>query len=185
MNRVFIRLVAFVLVFGAAASSRATQVIQKSPQELAQVSSLIVDGTVSGVRSYWNDDHTRILTETTVAVGSTHKGPKTSNVRIIQPGGVVGNVRQTAHGALSWRKGEEVLVMLEPAQEPGTFQVAGFSQGKYAIERDLRSGKAYVRQMVPFNDGAALPGTNGKEIKAQRDGKVTLEQFLRQVLPRE
>jgi hypothetical protein len=185
MNRIVIRHAVLVLMICVAAPSLATQVIQQSPQELAQISSLIVDGKVSEVRSYWNADHTRILTETTLAVGSTHKGPASASVRIIQPGGVVGNVRQTAHGALSWRRGEEVLVMLEPARDPGVYQVTGFSQGKYAIERDLRSGKAYVRQMAPSHDGTALPGANSKEIQTQRDGKVTLEQFLRQVLPQE
>jgi hypothetical protein len=186
MNPIVIRLLVLGLVIGVAASeSAATQVIQQSPKELARASTLIVDGTVSSVRSYWNEDRTKIFTETTIAVGSTHKGEKTSTVRIIQPGGVVGNVRQTAHGALSWRRGEEVLVMLEPAREPGLHQIAGFSQGKFAIERDKRSGKAFVRQSLPYNGGKSLPASHSKDIRTQRDGRVTLEQFLLQVLPKE
>lgn len=153
----------------------ATQVIQRTPQELAQESVLIVDGTVTGVRSYWNDDHSKIFTEATVSVGSTYKGRGGRTIRIVQPGGVVGNVRMTAHGALSWSRGEEVLVFLEPSV-PGAYQVAGFSQGKWAIERDERTGRAFVQQALPPDANAATPA------KTER---VTVEQFMNQVLPQE
>jgi hypothetical protein len=88
----------------------------------------------------------------------------------------------TAHGALAWRRGEDVLLFLEPAA-PGTYQVAGFSQGKYTIERDPRSGKAFVRHALPADihdtQGPAASSSAGTA-GAQR---VTLEQFLNQVLP--
>jgi len=157
-----------------------TQVIQQPPQQLAKDAALIVDGKVSAVRSYWNEDHSRILTEATVAVGSTHKGAAASSVRVVQPGGVVGNVRQTAHGALQWKRGEEVLLLLEPASA-GAYQVAGFSQGKYMIERDARTGRAYVQQAGPAEVTPSPTATAGG---TAREGKVTLEQFLNQVLPK-
>ena len=182
MNRFVIRGLVFALVAVAALPALATQIIQQSPQQLAQESALIVDGKVSGVRSYWNEDHSKILTETTVVVGATHKGTGASTVRVLQLGGVVGNVRQTAHGALSWKRGEEVLLFLEPATA-GTYQVAGFSQGKYAIERDARTGKAFVRQDMPSDGGANAPATSSGAA-ASRTGNPTLEQFLNQVLPK-
>jgi len=153
--------------------AQATQVIQRTPQELARESSLIVDGRVASVRSFWNEDHTRILTETTVTVAATHKGTGATTVRVLQPGGVVGNVRQTAHGALAWSRGEEVLLFLEPAT-PGTWQVSGFSQGKYAVERDARTGNAYLRQAVSPDSEPA-----------KATGRVSMQQFLNDVLPRE
>ena len=155
----------------------ATQVIQRTPQQLAQESPLIVDGKVTGVRSYWNEDHSKIFTEATVAVGSTYKGSGGSTVRIVQPGGVVGNVRMTAHGALSWSRGEEVLLFLEPSV-PGAFQVAGFSQGKYEVDRDARTGKAFVQQALSSDANAAA----GTSAKAER---LTIEQFINQVLPQD
>lgn len=161
------------LVALTAASALATQVIQRTPQQLAQDSALIVDGKVTGVRSFWNEDHSRIYTEATVAVASTYKGSGGANVRVVQPGGVVGNVRMTAQGALSWKRGEEVLLFLEPAS-PGAFQVAGFSQGKYEVQRDDR-GRAFVQQALPA-DGGVAKGTAGRQ---------TVEQFINQVLPRE
>ena len=181
MNRVLIRstlLAAALLV--TALPALATQIIRESPQQLAKDSQLIVDGKVSGVRSYWNDDHSKILTETTVAVGKTHKGAGSSNVRVLQLGGVVGNVRQTAHGALAWKRGEEVLLFLEPAM-PGTYQVAGFSQGKYTIERDARTGRAFVQQAMPPDSNTPAMTTGGT---SSANGRVSLEQFLSEVLPK-
>lgn len=183
MKRMLVRSILLVAGLGMVAlPALATQVILESPQQLARDSALIVDGKVSGVRSYWNPDHSRILTETTVAVGATHKGAGAATVRVVQPGGVVGNVRQTAHGALAWKRGEEVLLFLEPATA-GAYQVAGFSQGKYMIERDARTGRAFVQQAAPADGAAPAPSTAAGG-SAARDAKVTLEQFLNQVLPK-
>jgi len=159
----------------------ATSIVAQTPEELAQESALVVDGKVTGVRSYWTDDHSKILTEATVAVGGTHKGDGAPSVRVVQLGGVVGNVRMTAHGALGWKRGEEVLLFLEPSSR-STYQVAGFSQGKYVIERDARTGQAFVRQAQPAQADGAEPPANSPETGAVAQ-RVTLEQFLNRVLP--
>jgi hypothetical protein len=169
---------AAILVVLAATAAFATQVVLRTPRELAQESALIVDGTVTGVRSYWNDDHSKILTEATVAVAGTHKGSAGSTVRVVQLGGVVGNVRMTAHGALAWKRGEDVLLFLEPAL-PGEYQVAGFSQGKYMIERDRRTGKAFVQQAAP-------PDTEGAGTSAgAKAERVPMDTFINQVLAKQ
>jgi hypothetical protein len=156
-------------------------VLQRSPKELAHESQLVVDGKVSSVRSYWNEDHSKILTEAVVAVGSTYKGGPTPSVRVVQLGGVVGNVRMTAHGAPLWKSGEEVLLFLEPAL-PGTFQVAGFSQGKFLIERDPQTGRAFVKPAMPV-DGpdAGAPATDA----SRAPERLTVQQFIDRVLPSE
>ncbi len=181
MKRTTVLIAACALLTLAATTVVATQVIQRTPKELAGESALIVEGKVTAVRSYWNDDRSRIFTEATLAVASTYKGRGGNTIRIVQPGGVVGNVRMTAHGALSWSRGEEVLVFLEPSV-PGAFQVAGFSQGKFMIERDARTGRAFVVQALPPDtDGTGAPVTNA----APTTERLTIEQFLNQVLPKE
>lgn len=182
MNRSLFHWAATALVIGAVvADAYATQVIQRTPKELADESQLVVDGKVASVRSYWNEDHTKIFTETVVTVAATHKGSAVPSVRVVQPGGVVGNVRITAHGALQWQKGEDVLLFLEPSL-PGAYQVAGFSQGKYMIERDPKTGQAFVKQAMP----ADVPDSHSATPNAQATSvpeKVTLQQFLNSVLP--
>jgi hypothetical protein len=181
MNRMLLLLSTTVLCVSAfAVDSFATQVIQKSPKELAQLSQLVVDGKVQNVRSYWNDDHSKIFTEAVISVEATHKGVAAQSVRVVQLGGVVDNVRMTAHGALQWKQGEDVLLFLEPAT-PGAYQVTGFSQGKYLIEHDPQTGAAYVKQALPPDAGtksSPAASTTARE-------RVTLEQFLDSVLPNE
>jgi hypothetical protein len=185
MTRNPIRLVAMVFAVGVvAANSFATQVIQRTPQQLAKESQVVVDGKVSSVRSYWNDDRSKIFTEAVVTVGSTYKGGASPSVRVVQLGGVVGNVRMTAHGALIWKKGEEVLLFLEPSV-PGAFQVAGFSQGMYRIERDARTGKAFVRYALPPDMQQGSTPAPDAPTSAQPAERITLEQFLDSVLPGE
>jgi hypothetical protein len=185
MNRNLIRWVAMGFAVGVvAANSLATQVIPRTPQQLAQESQLVVDGKVASVRSYWNDDRSKIFTEAVVTVGSTYKGGSSPSVRVVQLGGVVGNVRMTAHGALQWNKGEEVLLFLEPSV-PGAFQVAGFSQGMYMIERDPRTGKAFVKHALPPDvDNGSAPAPDAPQSASPAE-RVTLEQFIDSVLPRE
>lgn len=185
MNRVLRSLVLAAGLVVVALPALATQIIQVSPQEIAKASTLVVDGKVSGVRSYWNSDHSKIFTETTVDVNATHKGANASLVRVLQLGGVVGNVRQTAHGALAWKRGEEVLLFLEPAgkTQPGAFQVTGFSQGKYEIERDAKTGRKFVRQAMPGETSGSTPASSSGNTSSQTE-KVTIDQFLGQVLPK-
>jgi len=184
MTRSPIRCAALTLVIGVVAvNSFATQIIQRTPKELAQESQLVVDGKVSSVSSYWNADHSKIFTEAVVSVGSTYKGGSTPTVRVVQLGGVVDNVRMTAHGALQWKKGEEVLLFLEPSV-PGAFQIAGFSQGKYLIERDPRTGKAFVKHALPPDGGDAKAPASDAQPSAAAE-RPTLEQFIDSVLPSE
>ena len=170
---------ALLIVASMAPLAIATSLIERTPEQLAQQSALVVDGKVTGVRSYWNADHTRIFTEATVDVDGTYKGRSSAKVSVVQIGGVVDNVRMTAHGALTWAPGEEVLLFLEP-NDGRSWQVAGFSQGKYTIERD-RSGREFIRQALP-------PDTKGGGASATSaaDGseRVSLEQFLQRVLGR-
>ena len=185
MNRVLRSLVMAAGLVVVALPALATQIIQVSPQEIAKASTLVVDGKVSGSRCYWNADHSKIFTETTVDVNATHKGANASSVRVMTLGGVVGNVRQTAHGALAWKRGEEVLLFLEPAgtTQPGSFQVTGFSQGKYEIERDAKAGRKFVRQSMPADMSGGTPSATSGKTSSQSE-RVTLDQFLGQVLPK-
>jgi hypothetical protein len=121
----------------------ATQVLYQTIEELGSKSAVVVQGEVASVRSYWNDAHTKIFTETTIAVDSAYKGDASQVVQVLQLGGTVGNVRVTAHGALQWTPGEEVVLFLEPYRD-GKFQVAGFSQGKFNVVRDPQTSEVFV-----------------------------------------
>ena len=76
----------------------ATQVIYQSPQQMGTESALVVRGRVTGIHSYWNESQTKIFTETVIAVDETYKGSGAPTVRVVQPGGVVGNRRMQPCG---------------------------------------------------------------------------------------
>ena len=173
--------ISVLLFFVAVSHSRATQVLHRSPKQLGQQASLVVRGKVSGVRSFWNDKHTKIFTETTIAIEQTYKGTPPQALRILQLGGVVDNVRVNVAGALQWRAQEEVLVFLEPYVR-GSYQVSGFSQGKFGIVRDPQTRQPYVER--PASEGIELVGSATPEAlrRASRIDKVPLEQFINQTL---
>ncbi len=161
--------------------SQATQIIYRSPKQMGDESSLVVLGKVARVRSYWNENRTKIFTETLVEIDEMFKGATVPNARIVQLGGVVGNVRMTVHGALRWKPGEEVLLFLEP-YEQGTYQVSGFSQGKFAVERDPVTRKPYVK--APVFDGKQMlqVPAEGSAVQAPKETKVPLHRFVKDAL---
>lgn len=163
-----------------AAAGQATKIIYRSPKDLAAESSNIVRGTVAGVNSYWNAEGTKIFTEARIAVDETYKGGPIREARVIQLGGIVGHVNMHVEGALIWKRDEEVLLFLEP-NVPGTFSVAGFSQGKFDIVRDAKSGKAFVAG-VDLTDVEVIGEPAGAPPAAQQ--KVPLDRFINETLDR-
>lgn len=177
--RTFILVMAIAAVFCGLLSTPAhsTQVIPRSYEELGKDSALVVRGTVDGVRSFWSPNRTKILTEILVSVEEDYKGQAPRQVRILQLGGVVDNVRVTVSGALHWQSKEEVLLFLEP-YTADAYQVSGFSQGKFAIERDPVTGKAYVSRGAL--DGIEWAPTNSTKTVSplQTVKKLSLDMFL-------
>jgi hypothetical protein len=172
----------------ALTEARATQVLYRTPRELGAESQLVVRGEVVGVRSYWNEKKTKIFTAARIAVGETFKGSGASSIDVVQLGGIVGNVKMTVQGALSWKEGEDVVLFLEPydgpSAGPAAYQVSGFSQGKFTVGRDPRTGKSYVNR--PESPGAELvsaPGSGSPEPSSKVEN-VPIEQFIDEALGR-
>jgi len=114
-------------------------------------------------------------------VDDAYKGARPTSVSILQLGGVVDGVRVTVSGALNWRDGEEVLLFLEPYTN-GSYQVSGFSQGKFEVERDPETGERFVRR--PELTGAeiiAAPDANGMTVTSRVD-RVSLDKFVQRAL---
>lgn len=169
-------------ILGLATRTEATRILPMDAQKLGQTATTVVQGRVSSIHSSWNASHTKVFTETTIAVDETFKGDPGSEVTLVQLGGDVDGIRVTVHGALHWTQGEEVLLFLEPYPN-GKYQVTGFSQGKYHIERDEATGRAFVRQADL--GGAEMHDEDSEVHKARMTAakRVPLEQLLAQALP--
>lgn len=161
----------------------ATQVLQRTPRQLGEQSELVVRGKVVDVRSHWNDKRTKIYTTTRVAVDESYKGTESGTVELVQMGGVVDKVKVTVHGSLEWRAGEEVLLFLE-SPDGRSYQVSGFSQGKFNIERNTLTGEAFVNR--PELVGTELVEAASLEPTAasSRVDDMPLSQFINQALGR-
>jgi hypothetical protein len=135
---------------------------------------------VTDVSSYWNQSGTKILTRTRISVEDTYKGTSGRSIDVVQLGGVVGHVRMTVHGALTWAPGEEVLLFLEPHQG-GNWRVTGFFQGKYNVVRD-RNGRPFIENAP--GGGSGLVGAPSAGGQSRTSGTVALDEFVNQALGR-
>ena len=157
----------------------ATQVLYRTPQQLGGQSDLVVRGRVERSESYWNEKHTKIFTRTSIAVDEAYKGIAPATVDVIQLGGIVGSMKVTVHGALTWRAGDEVLLFTEPYNAE-SYRVSGFSQGKFAIERNPETGEPFIR--APRMEGVQLLGAPpDRETETSVVG-VPLEEFVSHAL---
>ena len=88
-------------------------------RDLGVPTSFLVNESGMIVKTYVGAATPTNYAETIVEVDEAYKGQASPSVRIVQLGGVVGNVRMTVHGALHWHPGEEVLLFLEPYRNEG------------------------------------------------------------------
>lgn len=117
-----------------AAPAFATTLVGVDVPELTDASDSVVRGKVQKVESAWSGDGMQIFTEVEITVDETLKGSDQRTVKVVQPGGSVGDIGQRVDGMASFQKGEDVVVFLEK-QGSRSFQLSGMAQGKYRIEK--------------------------------------------------
>jgi hypothetical protein len=149
-------LVAAGLGLGASVEGRARAslvVALDLPTMVAQADHVaVVD--VAGVSAAWDEKHERILTTIDLSVVESWKGPMTpsSRVKVVQPGGTVGDIQMTVFGMTRFEPGERALVFLRGA--PAAASVVGMAQGKRLVRRDAATGRWMVH--APDRAGASF-----------------------------
>lgn len=79
----------------------------------------------------WNEDRTEILTQYTLEVRQTLKGPLVSQLVISEMGGVVGDMGMSVAGVPEYRVGEEAVIFTH--EEKGRRMTLYFRQGKFPV----------------------------------------------------
>ena len=131
-----------------------------SVQDMVNQSDVIAIGSCIETKSVWVDR--TLVTLATFSVSESLKGDGASTITIELPGGVDANravpIAMTYPGAPNLTPGENAFVFLTATGEVGgSYNVAGFSQGKFSIVTD-ESGE----QMVSRNlTKTALKSNNG------------------------
>lgn len=154
-------LLAAALAAGAAAPLGATTLIRQGLDKLVADNANIVVGTVIDYHSYWNDDHTFILTDVRFAPEEVLKGRLAGDqVTITVLGGRVGELTTLIVGGPVLEKGQSYLLFLNSEDLPG---VAGA-----LTVRDLCQGAFDV---VVAKDGLrAVSQANGHPLLADDAG---------------
>jgi hypothetical protein len=178
MKRSVLLLLALTVIAAIAAAgapAAASTFLAMTPDELAAKADSVVEGRVVAVRSFWNPEHTAILTEADLEIDQTVVGDAAGVVTLRTFGGKVGNYVIVAHGFPTFRRGERLLLFLEPEQA-GARKVLGYQQGQYRIRADAK-GRAIA---VPaFEGGATLLLPNGTTAPAPQ--AMPVEQLIDQV----
>lgn len=130
--------------------ARATTLVRLGLEQLSQASTEIVRGRVISQESRWNQDHTQIVTFTTLEVQDAMKGHPPATVVIEQPGGTVGNIRVRVAGTALFKTQEDYVLFLEPSASPSQYLLVGMVQGCYPIVRDPMTHEEHVA--VPLSN---------------------------------
>ncbi|MDZ7698923.1 MAG: hypothetical protein U5R49_19020 [Deltaproteobacteria bacterium] len=106
------------MVFIFLASQASALMVGLSTEELTRASETVVIGEVEDVKSQWNEDGSSIVTRATVLVSEAVKGKvRDSRVTVEYRGGEVGDVGMRVSDTPSLKKGENVILFLEPEKE--------------------------------------------------------------------
>jgi len=123
----------------------ATSMIRLSMEQLSQGAEAIVLGTVANQVSAWNDQHTSIYTDVTVAVEETVKGSPGEAVTFRVNGGEVDGMGMRTSVDPVFKDGQRVIVFLHT--EDSTARVLGLEQGKFTVSNGMVSHRG---QDVPL-----------------------------------
>ena len=120
-------------------------------RELVEVSSAIVHGRVTDVRTQWVDGRRSIETFVTVAADEYLKGGSGDSVTIRVPGGQLGRYRTIFVGAPEFREGDEVVLFLRAYG--GRLSIVGLSQGAFRVVPDGAGRRVVTSPVVMARSG--------------------------------
>ena len=130
-----------VLIVSATASASTFERVSDS--QLACESTDIIHGQVVDVRSAWDEERVAIWTTAIVQVHGKVKGNMLRGgvVEVKEVGGTVNGFNIKAIGFPTFRKGEEVIMLLRPWEDNSpAYRVWGYGRGMYNIAHDSRQG---------------------------------------------
>lgn len=136
----------------------------------------VVRGKVVSVDSFWNDQHTFVLTEAVLEVESVVVGTAPAYVTLRTAGGTVDELTVEAPGFPTFQEGERTLVFLERDTEkpmgrvsgagrPEAYRVTGYQLGHYRILQDPQ-GRELAIPIV--DEGVTLVTVDGRRAEYPR-----------------
>ena len=129
--------------------ANATTLARMRFEELARQATAVARLRCLNAKSFW--ELGEIWTDTSFEVVEQQKGALAATVIVRTLGGTVGPLHSRVEEAPTFRPGEEAYLFLW-GHEGEPLRVLGWSQGKFRVVRDARTGTETVTQ-----DSAAIP----------------------------
>ncbi len=136
---------ALLAVANAVAPVAAYSLSDYTIDQLTRRAAVVLEGEVTGVRSAWSQDGTRIYTSVTVLVAQYHKGDlrrPTLELRLL--GGAVGDITMAVIGQPGFETGERVFLFLRPNFETREIPFVGGEEGKLRIASSAAGGEVLM-----------------------------------------
>jgi hypothetical protein len=140
------------LLLAIPAVTRATVVIPIEFRELVSVSTTILHGRVTRVRTDWVDGRRAIQTFVTVAADEFLKGPLDGTVTVAVPGGQIGRYKTVFVGAPEFREGDEIVLFLRAYR--GRQFIVGLNQGAFRVAPDSGGRRVVTGPVVMGKSGS-------------------------------
>lgn len=103
-----------------------------SGEDLVDSSVAVVEGTVTAVRSTWNEERTAIHTYSDVEIDRVVVGEAPRVLTVRTAGGEADGIRIQAIGAPELRRDQRVLLFVR-FEPDGSARITGYQQGQYTI----------------------------------------------------
>lgn len=143
--------------------------LETSVEDVARTSDAVLRGRVASRTSFFTRDRRAILTEVVIVVAEAWKGAPPAEVRVIVPGGTVGDLAQRVDAVPSFRDGEDAVVFLSRRGEH--WELNGFALAKYRVDG---------ARAVPDLRGALFQGSAVKPGE-RRVGEMDVGELRRRV----
>lgn len=149
-------------------------------KDLTDRAEVVAVGKVTGIRSEWNQDRTRIYTKVTISVDQYVKGEQSEKIlTVTHLGGEVGEVGELYTGTPKFQTDEEVLIFIEKDRK-NNLRITGGAQGKLRIIEDEKTGKKILRG-VPLRLEDEEKLDKRSTMRTAERPKIFLEDFIREV----
>jgi hypothetical protein len=141
-------------------SAGATTLIRASLDDLAARNRAIVVGEVVEAKSYWNKDHTFILTDVRLALDDVLKGDVSKELKVTIMGGRVGDLTTLIVGGPELIPGNSYVLFLNEESLPGVeraLTVRDLSQGAF----EVKIGRGGLRAVSQASGQSLVPDRSG------------------------
>lgn len=144
------------ILLGAAQSTLATTVIIPSDDDMVIGARAILIGKVAGIKSSFDEQHSRIYTYITVKVREVLKGQIAERKIVLKElGGQVGDNISVVYGNPRFKKGERVLLYLDTWAD-GSLRTHQMFLGKFNLVKDPITGPEMAVRSSPDENTTVL-----------------------------